>query len=663
MPELPFNAVTGEVVEEQDYSFSLFRSLSDTQPELINLEDFAELVAGGEWYHEVSNVREAQDKKARNAAKKLLPAVTVSGRFFGGHHSDHLQEHSGLICMDFDPDDNPFLVERVEEFRETLEQDQFVKLAFASASGKGLAVICRIEPEQHGKAFDALSEWFRQSYGLKADKSCRDVTRLRFVSWDDNAELNDNARLFKRYTLAKEEEAPPALEVAASARTLSKDRREEIASALARISPDSRENWLQAGQAIHSECSGQDGYNLWREWSELNDSAAKFEEADCFRVWNSLGRRGGVNIETLFAMAYKAGWDGPAPLPLTELPTISAGDWLHQEEAPRLPLIEDLLDEGDMLECIAPSKTRKSFFVLQLALHMAAGRTFLNFKMARRARVMVVNMELTAEWQHRRMLRMAAALNISRDEIADLHFANTRGLNVGNMPDAIIQTARVLRPALIIVDPLYFLHDGDENQAKDMMPVVRNFLRMMQETGAAMLIVHHDAKGKAGDRNIRDRGAGSSVFGRACDSRITLTPHADSDDHVCVAAMTRNFAPREPFAARFDAGIFVVDEEVDVEPETSRSATKKQTLDLGRLAEQAAGYLAESILRTGEFREKVLRENMGLGRDKADKVLAHMRKENYFLRTKQHKGGYWISANEELIDEKNREIKRAKNDE
>ena len=552
MPDVAFNAVSGEIVTEQVFEFSLFKGLDDRSPETISLDDFAELVAGGEWFHEVSNVREAVDKSARSAAKKLLPAVTVSGIFAGGHQAQQLQTHSGLICMDFDLDANPFMENRVEEFRQTLATDSFVRLAFASASGTGLAVICRIEPERHGEAFDALSEWFRQSYGLKADKSCRDTSRLRFVSWDSEAEVNADSRLFKRYSLA--EQAAPAqqaLDVLPSSQRLSSERKTEIAAALGSICPDTRDNWLICGQAIHSECPAQDGYNLWREWSELNDSAAKFDEADCFRVWKSF-RGGAVAIETLFKMAYDGGWNGPAPLPVTELPTVSGGDWLAQKEAERMPLIIDLLDEGEMGECIAPSKTRKSFFMLQLAMCVAAGRQFLDFEISRRARVLVVNMEITTEWQHRRMNRMAAAMNIGRDEIADLHFANTRGLAVADMPTAIIQTAKVLRPALIIVDPLYFLHDGDENAAKDMMPVVRDFQRMMKETGAALIMVHHDAKGKAGDRNIRDRGAGSSVFGRACDSRIVLTPHAESADHVCVETMARNFKPRPGFTAVFD---------------------------------------------------------------------------------------------------------------
>lgn len=673
MPELAFNAVTGEVVVDCVYEFSMFKNLADRSPETVGLEEFAEMVAGGEWFHEVSNVREAKDKAARSAAKKLLPCVTVSGIFSGGHHSSNLVQHSGLICMDFDLDSNPFLADRVEEFRETLEQDQFVKLAFASASGQGLAVICRIEPDRHGEAFDALSEWFRQSYGLKADKGCRDITRLRFASWDDNAEVSEKARLFKRYSMAGSLPNQPGefggfgssapVEAAPTAVTLSRERRQEIADCLGSLCPDTRDNWLMAGQAIHSECSGQDGFNLWREWSELNDSAAKFDESDCFRVWKSF-RGSGINIETLFKMGYESGWNGPPPLPVTELPTVSGGDWLAQKEAVRKPLILDLIDEGEMGECIAPSKTRKSFFMLQLAICLAAGRKFLDFETARRARVLVVNMELTPEWQHRRMLKMAEAMNISRDEVAELHFANTRGLDVANMPDAIIQTAKVLRPALIIVDPLYFLHDGDENAAKDMMPVVRNFLHMMKETGAAMIMVHHDAKGKAGDRNIRDRGAGSSVFGRACDSRIVLTPHAESADHVCVETMARNFKPREPFTAVFD-GFFEVDDDADFEPETSKTTRKtkseKEVLEFAELSEQAAGYLEHNVMRTGEFRDKVLKQNMGLGVKAAKRLLAYMKKEGDFLSTKQHKGGYWISTNERLIDEKNDEIDREKN--
>ena len=68
--------------------------------------------------------------------------------------------------------------------------------------------------------------------------------------------------------------------------------REEILSALERVSPDDRQVWLDVGMAIQSEAPGLEGFNLWRVWSEMNDAAGKFDASDLERVWGSFKRSG-----------------------------------------------------------------------------------------------------------------------------------------------------------------------------------------------------------------------------------------------------------------------------------------------------------------------------------------------------------------------------------
>jgi hypothetical protein len=48
-----------------------------------------------------------------------------------------------------------------------------------------------------GAHFDALKEEFAQ-YGIKLDASCRDTSRLRFLSYDPEAYINENAEVYTR---------------------------------------------------------------------------------------------------------------------------------------------------------------------------------------------------------------------------------------------------------------------------------------------------------------------------------------------------------------------------------------------------------------------------------------------------------------------------------
>ena len=73
------------------------------------------------------------------------------------------------------------------------------------------------------------------------------------------------------------------------------------------------------------------------------------------------------------------------------------------------------------------------------------------------------------------------------------------------------------------------------------------FDELAEQTGAAIIYVHHDTKGSPGDKDIRDRGAGSNVLGRDYDACVTLTAHASDPDATVVEVLLRNYPPQDPF--------------------------------------------------------------------------------------------------------------------
>jgi len=170
------------------FKFSLFANAYDRSPQIITLSEFEEMIAGGDWSERVIKVRTLTGG-AKTDAKEKMPVVTVSGVFVGGHSASKLVGHSGLICMDFDLKGNPLFAGGLDAIREQLAEDQYSALAFVSVGGKGLAVICKIDPEYHKESFEWLCEYYLDQHGLVADKSCGNVNRLRFVSWDADAQL------------------------------------------------------------------------------------------------------------------------------------------------------------------------------------------------------------------------------------------------------------------------------------------------------------------------------------------------------------------------------------------------------------------------------------------------------------------------------------------
>lgn len=141
-------------------------------------------------------LRAEEDEARRGAMKKSLPAATVSGRFYPKRNEDNLVEHTGFISIDIDGKDNP---ERsIEYVRNALIGCPFVAYAAMSVSGNGMfAIIPLAYPDRHGEQFDALCKDFHDRYGIILDKSCRDVSRLRFLSYDPNPYINEDASTYQ----------------------------------------------------------------------------------------------------------------------------------------------------------------------------------------------------------------------------------------------------------------------------------------------------------------------------------------------------------------------------------------------------------------------------------------------------------------------------------
>lgn len=175
---------------------TLFKNIkAKTGGKDYNIEKIFTWITSGAWEAKVELVRSSKNKEDKNKKKKEVPYFTASGTF-ETRNVDGLKEHSGVIAIDFDDLEDP------NEVKSWLGLDRFSWFTCLSISGKGLVVFVKIEPNKHRESFDYLQEYYLQTYGLTIDKSCKDVTRARFVTFDKDGVKNDQAE-----TLKLEEEA------------------------------------------------------------------------------------------------------------------------------------------------------------------------------------------------------------------------------------------------------------------------------------------------------------------------------------------------------------------------------------------------------------------------------------------------------------------------
>src|SRR5690606_13620915 len=75
----------------------------------------------------------------------------------------------------------------------------YIYAAFESISGGGLCLIFMIDGERHLDAFEGIAKYLYDTYQLIVDQSCKNVSRLRYVSYDPQIHINEDAILFKKY--------------------------------------------------------------------------------------------------------------------------------------------------------------------------------------------------------------------------------------------------------------------------------------------------------------------------------------------------------------------------------------------------------------------------------------------------------------------------------
>ena len=287
---------------------------------------------------------------------------------------------------------------------------------------------------------------------------------------------------------------------------------------------------------------------------------------------------------------------------------INAADWLQTEPPPPDQILADTFDAGDKVAIIGSSKLRKSFFLLQMDISLAAGRDFLTWRITKPRKVLHCQFEITDHHFHRRLKKMARAMGIIADDLGDrLKIINARGLGISGPEgvERIQKAAMVFHPEIICFDPLYKLTTGIENDAQDMKIILDAFDKLAEQTGAAPIYIHHDAKGSPGDRDIRDRGAGSNVLGRDYDVCITLTAHSQDPDAAVVEILLRNYRPQEPFTITWtedENGGYRFEERPDILPEKKTSKTKSQPPPLATYLQTAASILGDEEMEIAPFK-------------------------------------------------------------
>ena len=280
-------------------------------------------------------------------------------------------------------------------------------------------------------------------------------------------------------------------------------------------------------------------------------------------------------------------------------------------------IIEGMLAQGDLSLITAGSKSFKSWLALQIAITTANGIPFLG-RQTLPTKTLVLNFELKPSSIRNRLKGIARRLNCG---LGNLHVWNLR--NRAITPAFLALLTRTIKDqgfGLVILDPLYSLYgvvqDANvENSNPAMTELLSTIRTACEEAGAAVIIVHHHAKGDSAGKASIDRASGAGALGRFPDFVMSLVPHQSPNAYV-VEIDFRDFPPCDSFVIRRENSIMVIDQDLDPASKKAKPPANQKVVP-----EDVLPFLLESKAIDRAKLEKSIAEKKGVHRKTAERAV------------------------------------------
>jgi len=437
---------------------------------------------------------------------------------------------------------------------------------------------------------------------------------------------------------------------------------DKVRAALAFINADDYQRWVNIGQALR-HAYGDDGEELWVEWSK---TSSKFKEADVDK-WKSfdLNRdRPLITVRSIVSIARKNGYR-----PLTTEFTGSLwqqGDITgFMDNAP--PAIEWAFENcipcGKVTLLAGAGGSSKSFLTLTLALQMCAQLEFGPFKPVTPGKALLLVAEEDRTDVHRRVHAISTAKMYSdaqRDAIlAGVGVVSVRGLDwrmlyhdeTGDVQetdrvDYLISEIKMLGDVrFVVLDPLVAFNGANENDNAEMSRLMFTLDRIANETGAAVLIVHHVSKGGQ-VTSLNDasqavvRGASALVDNARSAILLTRLPRADAplfnispDDagrYVACRFIKNNYGAHMPDA------MFTIEAGGSLRhaPEVQRVHSNLSSAQRDMDATATAARIAHALhTGNGEITQRDIAEQIGKSQTLVNRHITQMLEAKHATRT------------------------------
>jgi hypothetical protein len=312
------------------------------------------------------------------------------------------------------------------------------------------------------------------------------------------------------------------------------------------------------------------------------------------------------------------------------LPFITLQSIIKESLPPERWVVEGLIAEGSRVLAYGEFRSYKTFGLLDLCLHVAAGQPWLGeFPIPTPRRVLYVDEEMAERTLRRRIKRLAMGMEQPPDD-SNFRALSRHGVRLDRAGTELLLAqlrASKFDPEFIVIETLRRVFTGDENQARE----VSEFWRSVEpiiKPGRTLIVSHHMKKPHPQFAvSARYRASGSTDLLGAVDDALAFERVGDEAAFTVEPVKCREAEEAEPFA------VSIIEEEGDSGPmvlryEGPRADFKAQQSVAGAGQAVVLELLGKAPEQSGTTKELLhaLNTKLGTTQRTGERVLAALKK-------------------------------------
>lgn len=242
----------------------------------------------------IMKLRSITDEKQQKEYKlSHLCGVTMSALLGESRTTNNVILYNNIMCIDVDEEDNKVLFSKydIEYIKEKVFELSFVYCVCLSCRGKGFYFIVPIPDSKHIDIYYTSMYYKLKKYGINIDKHCKDVTRIRFCSYDENILIKRDCEIKVFDEISVEQINEKKAELINAKRRILKIRHhshneqmkylEQTIDFLISKGFDTGEHWAEwATVGKYLKTLGEDGRILFHRLSETMSGYKSYEDVE-----------------------------------------------------------------------------------------------------------------------------------------------------------------------------------------------------------------------------------------------------------------------------------------------------------------------------------------------------------------------------------------------